>query len=74
MRTWLERVPADSKTPKHLERWKAMRREGWELSVLLYRLKPELVALGFLPEGDTKMTLGADTGLRPSLEISGGRQ
>jgi hypothetical protein len=74
MRTWLERVPADSKTGKHLERWRALREEGWELTVLHHGPSSSLVALGFLPEADRKRTLRAATEFRPGLETRRGRQ
>jgi hypothetical protein len=35
MRTFIERVTPDRYFPRKLQEWKAMRREGWELTALV---------------------------------------
>lgn len=55
MRTFIERVDARSNADvvKGLERWKAMKREGWELTVLHVSTKPPtLIAFGFSDADD----------------------
>jgi len=51
LRTWIERVPAVSRSElvEAIERWKGMRRSGWELSVLhRHRPSSSMIAFGFL--------------------------
>jgi hypothetical protein len=57
VRTFIERVPADRREAiGDLERWKAMRREGWELHVLHSPRERELIAFGYL-EPDVQLCL-----------------
>ena len=49
---FIERVAADSHIggrtePVHLDRWKAMKADGWELTVLVSPDQKTVVALGF---------------------------
>lgn len=44
---FVERVKPDAYFGRHMDRWKALREEGWELSVLLDRSGRDVVALGF---------------------------
>lgn len=35
LETFVERVPVDSFLSAHIDRWKAMRRDGWDVTALL---------------------------------------
>ena len=66
MRTYLERADATAAATVRdaLEFWKAMRRAGWELTVLhRYKPTPTLIAFGFLPTDDELATSDADVQL-----------
>ncbi len=46
LEVFIERVPADSKLPGVLARWKEMQRDGWDLTALVARDSKTVVALG----------------------------
>ena len=45
MRTWIERVRVDRYFGNHLDEWKAMIRDGWDLIVLIAPTQQECVVL-----------------------------
>ena len=46
LETYLARVPSDSHLATHLAEWKAMRRNGWDLTALVAPDAKTVVALG----------------------------
>jgi len=46
LEVFIERVPADTKLPGGLARWKDMRRDGWALTVLVTPGSKTVVAFG----------------------------
>lgn len=47
MKTFIERVPVDNRFGDHLDRWKQLRREGWDLAVVVPKKAPSYaVAFG----------------------------
>lgn len=49
-RDWfIERVPSDARLTHELGRWKKMRDEGWDLTVLVAPDRKSVVAFGLLP-------------------------
>jgi hypothetical protein len=51
LRTWIERVPSrGQQITRAIDRWKAMRREGWDLHCLQELASGDLICFGFLLE------------------------
>jgi hypothetical protein len=47
MNVLMERVPSNSKLAGHLQRWRQMNHDGWDVTVLLSPDKKTVVAFGY---------------------------
>jgi hypothetical protein len=67
VRSWIEEVSIDADFWRHVQRWRQMRLQGWDLSVLI-ELESERVAiaLGYFDGVSRGRGLG---GLDPQLRI-----
>jgi hypothetical protein len=49
VRTWIERVEVDRYFGNRLDEWKAMKRDGWQLTVLIAPGSKTVVVLAWRP-------------------------